>query len=204
MRTLFPIGDLLKTQVRSEAHSLGFPNSDRKDSTGVCFIGERPFRDFLARYLPLNPGEIRTLSQESIGQHDGLWFYTLGQRRGLNIGGPGEPWYVARKDMSKNVLYVVQGHDHPSLLHQTVNASNPHWISGSPPDTPLTCSAKIRHLQADQHCFLSKQTSDSIRVSFSRAQRAITPGQSLVLYDGEIVLGGATISDSAANMSALN
>ena len=196
-RTLFPVGDLQKTEVRAQARSLGLPNSERKDSTGICFIGERRFKDFLARYLPPEPGEIRTLNEESIGQHDGLWFYTLGQRHGLDIGGAGAPWYVAAKDMSTNILYVVQGHDHPALLRHTIQAIKPHWIGGYLPDTPLVCSAKIRYRQSDQPCRLLQCKTNSIEVSFQGAQRAVTPGQSVVLYTGNVVLGGATICAAA-------
>ncbi len=202
--TLFPVGDLQKSEVRAEARSLGLPNSERKDSTGICFIGERRFKEFLGRYLPQEAGEIRTLDDESVGQHDGLWFYTLGQRHGLNIGGPGAPWYVTAKDMSTNVLYVVQGHNHPALLRHAVKAIEPHWISGCPPVAPLYCSAKIRYRQTDQPCRLVYQTADSIQVSFPKAQRAVTPGQSLVLYTDNIVLGGATICAAADAVSDAN
>jgi len=194
-RTLFPVGDLEKKEVRLQARTLGLPNSDRKDSTGICFIGERRFKDFLARYLPPNPGEIRTLDGRMIGEHDGLWFYTLGQRHGLDIGGPGEAWYVAKKDMSRNILRVVQGHDDPALMRRTIRGSEPHWIAGHRPDSsPIRCAAKIRYRQSDQSCRLSCQNNNSIDVQFDHAQRAMTPGQSVVFYDGEVVLGGATIS----------
>ena len=193
-RTLFPVGDLKKKEVRIQARTLGLPNSDRKDSTGICFIGERRFKDFLARYLPPNPGEIRTLDDRMIGEHDGLWFYTLGQRHGLDIGGPGEAWYVANKDMSRNILRVVQGHNDPALMRRTIRGSEPHWIAGHRPDSvPIKCAAKIRYRQSDQPCRLSYSNNYSIDVQFDHAQRAMTPGQSVVLYDGEIVLGGATI-----------
>ena len=194
-RTLFPVGDLEKKEVRLQARTLGLPNSDRKDSTGICFIGERRFKDFLARYLPPNPGEITTLAGRMIGEHDGLWFYTLGQRHGLDIGGPGEAWYVAKKDMSRNILRVVQGHDDPALMRRTIRGSEPHWIAGHRPgSSPIRCAAKIRYRQSDQSWRLSCQNNKSIAVQFDHAQRAMTPGQSVVFYDGEVVLGGATIS----------
>jgi tRNA-specific 2-thiouridylase len=194
-RTLFPVGDLEKNEVRSQARTLRLPNSDRKDSTGICFIGERRFKDFLARYLPPNPGEIRTLDGRMIGEHDGLWFYTLGQRHGLDIGGPGEAWYVAKKDMSRNILRVVQGHSDPVLMRRTIRGFEPHWIAGHIPDSlPIKCAAKIRYRQIDQPCRLSCQNINSIDVQFDHDQRAVTPGQSVVFYDGEVVLGGATIS----------
>ena len=194
-RAIFPVGDLKKKEVRIQARTLGLPNSDRKDSTGICFIGERRFKDFLARYLPPNPGEIRTLDDRMIGEHDGLWFYTLGQRHGLDIGGPGEAWYVAKKDMARNILHVVQGHDDPALMRRTIRGSEPHWIAGHRPDSsPIKCTAKIRYRQSDQPCRLSYQNNKSIDVQFDHAQRAMTPGQSIVFYDGEVVLGGATIS----------
>ena len=147
VHTLFPVGDLQKSEVRAQARSLGLPNSERKDSTGICFIGERRFKDFLARYLPPETGEIRTLNEELVGQHDGLWFYTLGQRHGLDIGGPGAPWYVAAKDMSMNVLYVVQGHNHPALLRDTVKATEPHWVAGFPPDVEFSSAQNLSSVE---------------------------------------------------------
>ena len=202
-RTLFPVGDLQKTEVRDIARDTGLPNSERKDSMGICFIGQRRFKDFLSRYLPQNTGEIKTLDGLIVGEHDGLWFYTIGQRHGLNIGGPGEAWYVARKDMSRNALYVVQGHDDIALMKKNVHCIEPHWITGDAPErVMINCFAKIRHGQGDQRCRLSYQD-NQVRVRFDNAQRAITPGQSLVLYNGEIVLGGAIISasDNAASVT---
>mgnify|MGYP001168972114 FL=1 len=194
-RTLFPLGNQKKTDIRKLANALELPNAKRKDSTGICFIGERRFKNFLARYLPKNTGEIRSLTEKPLGEHDGLWFYTLGQRRGLNIGGPGEAWYVAKKDVLNNVLYVVQGHNNLSLMNNHVRCIDPHWIIGKKPDlTTVTCSAKIRYSQDDEPCHLLCEDTNYINVSFLNPQRAVTPGQSLVLYDGDIVLGGATIS----------
>ena len=194
-RTLFPLGNQKKTDIRKLASLLELPNATRKDSTGICFIGERRFKNFLGRYLPRNTGEIRSLTGKPIGEHDGLWFYTLGQRKGLNIGGPGDAWYVAKKDLLNNVLYVVQGHNHLSLMKNHVRCIDPHWIIGRKPDlTTIMCNAKIRYSQDDQPCQVLCQDTSYINVSFLQPQRAMTPGQSLVLYDGDIVLGGATIS----------
>ena len=196
-QTLFPLGDLTKNQVRAYACRLGLSNSDRKDSTGICFIGERRFKDFLARYLPSNPGEIRTVDGHKIGKHDGLWYYTRGQRHGLNIGGSGEPWYVASKDISNNILVVVQGHDDPNLMDKTLRAVQPYWISDiRPKKSPLRYTAKIRYQQISQPCELFFDSPASIQVNFDNMQRAVTPGQSVVFYDNEVVLGGAIIDDS--------
>jgi len=194
--TLFPLGELKKTDVREEAAALGLPNAQRKDSTGICFIGERRFSEFLARYLPVTPGRIQNLEGEVVGEHQGLWFYTLGQRQGLDIGGPGEPWYVARKDMEHNVLTVIQGHDHPALMRQSVAVQEMHWINGAPKNWPLRCQAKTRYRQTDQPCTVQSNTPNRIEVVFDDLQRAPTPGQSLVLYDNERVLGGGVIDQA--------
>ncbi len=194
--TLFPLGELEKTDVRVEAAALGLPNAQRKDSTGICFIGERRFSDFLARYLPVTPGKIQNLDGELIGEHQGLWFYTLGQRHGLDIGGPGEAWYVADKDMATNVLTVVQGHDHRALMKQSVTVREIHWINGTPNHWPLQCQAKTRYRQADQACILYPADDGVFKVVFDEPQRAPTPGQSLVLYKGDHVLGGGVITQT--------
>lgn len=195
--TLFPLGNLKKKEVRTQARALNLPNCDRKDSTGICFIGERRFKDFLAKFLPYNPGEIRTPEGAKMGEHDGLWFYTLGQRRGLDIGGPGKAWYVAKKDTSRNILVVVQGHDSPALMQETVQGANAHWISGYAPNkTLIKCTARIRYRQKDQPCQLLNRSSRAVNLRFETAQRAVTPGQSVVLYNGDLVLGGATICAS--------
>ena len=197
----FPIGHLEKTAVREIAGRAGFANHAKKDSTGICFIGERKFRDFLARYLPAQPGEIRSLDDEVLGRHEGLMFYTIGQRQGLGIGGrrdaPGEPWYVAAKDLSHNILRVVQGVDHPALFSQVLSASRLHWIAGSSPANCFTATARIRHRHRDQPCSVELSGTDACAVRFEQAQRAITPGQSVVFYDGETCLGGGVI-DSAS------
>ena len=190
--SLFPLGKMEKPEVRRLAEAAGFVNHDRKDSTGICFIGERRFRDFLARYLPARPGEIRTLDGEVKGKHDGLMYATIGQRHGLGIGGPGEPWYVADKDLGRNILYVVQGKDHPALYHDTLSATDLSWISGNVPDHHLQCSAKIRYRQDDTPCEFTL-TNDRALVRFTEAQRAITPGQSIVFYHDEACLGGGVI-----------
>ena len=196
-KSRFPIGHLDKTTVRRLAADADFPNHDKKDSTGICFIGERKFRDFLAQYLPQQAGEIRTLDDEVIGMHPGLVFYTIGQRQGLGIGGikdaTGDPWYVAGKDLDTNILRVVQGFSHPALFSQRLHASQLHWIAGSSPVMPLSCTARIRHLQADQACTVDTTSQYECRVAFSQPQRAVTPGQSVVFYDDDVCLGGGII-----------
>jgi len=194
--SLFPLYDLDKTEVRELAARAGFPNHKKKDSTGICFIGERRFRDFLARYLPANPGDIRTSDGQLIGRHQGLMYYTLGQRQGLGIGGvanaPDEPWYVVDKDLERNVLTVAQGHDNPLLYRAQLTARQLHWVAGQPPAGPLRCAARCRHRQPLQACTASI-TDARLEVSFEHAQRALTPGQSVVLYDGQSCLGGGII-----------
>lgn len=196
-KSLFPVGDLPKPEVRQLALRAGFTNHAKKDSTGICFIGERRFSDFLARYLQKNPGEIRTLDDKVLGTHDGLMFYTIGQRQGLRIGGrresSGEPWYVVDKDIGNNVLRVVQGVDHPALFSSELCASQLHWISGTPPEMPFTCTARIRHQQPVQACTLFPREDYECSVHFETPQRAVTPGQSVVFYEGEVCLGGGII-----------
>ena len=195
-RTLFPLGELTKPEVRRLAAGAGFITHDKKDSTGICFIGERPFREFLSTYLTPRPGEIQTPEGRVIGEHEGIMFYTIGQRQGLNIGGvrgAGEaPWYVLDKDSENNVLIVGQGHDHPLLYAPALIAADVHWIAGTAPTLPLECQAKIRYRQPDQPCTVSAHDS-GIRVTFSESQRAITPGQYVVFYKGEECLGSARI-----------
>jgi tRNA-specific 2-thiouridylase len=196
-KSLFPIGHLEKSAVRDMAMRAGFRNHDKKDSTGICFIGERKFSDFLAHYLPRQPGEIRTLDDVVIGEHQGLVFYTLGQRQGLGVGGKkdttGAPWYVVEKDMEHNILRVAQGVDHPALYKRSLHASQLHWIAGQPPEMPLACTARIRYRQPDQPCRVSITAPDQALVEFEQPQRAITPGQSVVFYDAEVCLGGGII-----------
>lgn len=195
---LFPIGALHKHQVRERAAAAGLVTHDKKDSTGICFIGERRFRDFLSRYLPAQPGPIQTLDGAVIGEHTGLMFHTIGQRQGLGIGGRqdgnGQAWYVAGKDIERNTLIVVQGSRHPALLHHRLRATALHWISGEPPATPGLYQAKIRYRQADQVCMLEMQEDGGAEICFAEPQRAITPGQSVVFYLDEVCLGGGIIT----------
>ena len=192
-KTLFPLGELRKTEVREIALKNELPNHAKKDSTGICFIGERPFREFLNRYLPKQPGEMRTPAGRHIGDHQGLMFYTIGQRQGLGIGGPGEPWFVAGKDIEKNILHVVQGHDHPALLKPCLSASDLSWIAGVAPTITSNYGAKTRYRQRDAACHIDEVDLDTCDVSFDQPQWAITPGQSVVLYDRDICLGGGII-----------
>jgi tRNA-specific 2-thiouridylase len=195
--SLFPIGHLPKAEVRRMAAAAGFANHAKKDSTGICFIGERRFRDFLARYLPARPGEIHSVDGERLGEHQGLMYHTIGQRQGLGIGGiqgkGDEPWYVVDKDLARNVLLVAQGQRHPALYHRTLSASQLHWISGRAPQAPCACTARIRYRQQDQACSIEQLDDDRCAVRFAVAQRAITPGQSIVFYAGDVCLGGGII-----------
>ncbi len=195
---LFPIGGLRKRQVRERAAAAGLVTHDKKDSTGICFIGERRFRDFLNRYLPAQPGPIQTPEGEILGQHAGLMFHTIGQRQGLGIGGrrkgSGEPWYVAGKELERNALIAVQGRDHPLLFHRRLRAVAPHWLVGEPPAVPSSCQAKIRYRQPDQPCVLERLDAHTLDVSFTEPQRAIAPGQSVVFYRDDVCLGGGIIA----------
>ena len=210
-KTLFPVGELQKTEVRRIAAEIGLPNAKKKDSTGICFIGERPFREFLNRYLAQAPGKIKDDRGHTIGQHIGLSFYTLGQRQGLGIGGIKEkgvqkgggehqPWFVARKDMASNTLYAVRGHDHPWLLSNKVQMEDLSWCAGQAPAADRY-SAKTRYRQTDSACALHWQASltaaPNAQLVFDEPQWAVTPGQSAVLYDGEVCLGGGVISSSS-------
>lgn len=194
--SLFPIGHLAKDVVREIAQKAGFANHIKKDSTGICFIGERKFKDFLSEYLPAKPGSIQTQDGLTLGQHDGLMFHTLGQRQGLKIGGHKnfneEPWYVAAKDFERNALIVVQGHEHPALFSRALIADQVHWINDEPPaGTQLT--AKTRYRQADQLCIINRADDAQYEITFDEPQRAITPGQSVVFYHGDVCLGGGII-----------
>lgn len=193
----FPVGDWLKSEVRALAAAAGLVTHAKQDSTGICFIGERRFREFLHRYLPTQPGPIRSINGEWLGEHAGLMFHTIGQRQGLRIGGrrdgSGEPWYVAGKDVGRNTLIVAQGRHHPALFHQRLRASQLCWIAGEPPPLPFTGAAKIRYRQPDQTCVLETLDSGGAEVCFSEPQRAVTPGQSVVFYRGEECLGGGII-----------
>jgi tRNA-uridine 2-sulfurtransferase len=194
VRVMFPIGELEKAEVRRIALEAGLPNHAKKDSTGICFIGERPFREFLNRYLPKVPGPIVDENGRTIGEHIGLAFYTIGQRKGIGIGGAGEPWYVAGKDLAANKLIVVRGYDHPLLLKRSLAADETSWVAGSPPPERTQHTAKTRYRQADAPCTLTRILESEIRVDFADPQWAVTPGQSIVLYDGEACLGGGVIT----------
>ena len=203
-KTWFPVGDLLKTQVRRLAQEIGLPNATKRDSTGICFIGERPFREFLNRYLAQTPGPIKNNLGHTIGQHVGLSFYTLGQRQGLGIGGlkaqgavrgggDHAPWFVARKDLITNTLWVVQGHDHVWLQSTQLQAVQASWVSGQPP-VQTALSAKTRYRQTDADCTVQSARPTDFALTFAQPQWAVTPGQSAVLYDGEVCLGGGVIA----------
>ncbi|MGE0113505.1 MAG: tRNA 2-thiouridine(34) synthase MnmA [Steroidobacteraceae bacterium] len=207
-KTLFPIGGLHKDEVRRIARQLALSTHDKKDSTGICFIGERPFAKFLSHYLPAQPGEIRSMDGALLGQHRGLMYYTLGQRQGLGIGGQAnraeDAWYVAHKDLQRNQLIVVQGHDHPAMQQIALEAIELSWIAGAPPAPRFACTAKARYRQPDQSCNVECRDDGTARVSFIQPQRAITPGQYMVFYDGETCLGGGVIaSTESAPVSAL-
>ena len=197
-QAMFPLGDLTKSEVREMARKANLPVAEKKDSTGICFIGERPFREFLQRYLPTQPGIMRTPEGKTVGEHEGLMYYTLGQRKGLGIGGmrdaiPDVPWFVAGKDLVRNELIVVQGHEHPLLLTNTVDAQDLHWI-GVAPKAGRSSSAKTRYRQQDAACEVVHCTGGLMRLYFQQSQWAVTPGQSVVLYDGDVCLGGGIIS----------
>ncbi|MDO9225925.1 MAG: tRNA 2-thiouridine(34) synthase MnmA [Pseudomonadota bacterium] len=195
---LFPLGDLPKPRVRELARQAGLPVAEKKDSTGICFIGERPFREFLQRYLPTQPGNMVTPEGKVMGRHQGLMYHTLGQRKGLGIGGVkdnegDEPWFAAGKNLERNELIVVQGHDHPLLLSATLRADQLSWI-GAPPEAGRRYGAKTRYRQQDAACVVESITADELVLRFEQAQWAVTPGQSVVLYDGEVCLGGGVIA----------
>lgn len=195
-RALFPIGHLQKPEVRRIAEEAGLYTAKKKDSTGVCFIGERNFKEFLSRYLPARPGSMVDIATGEVkGRHDGLMYYTLGQRQGLGIGGSGtgEPWFVADKDLERNVLYVVQGDRHPSLYSVALTATGVNWIRPSAGREPFRCTAKFRYRQADQDVTVTPLANGEFRVDFDQPQKAVTPGQAVVFYNGEECLGGGTI-----------
>ena len=195
---LFPLAHLPKPEVRALAQQIGLPNAAKKDSTGICFIGERNFREFLERYLPREPGDMKTPEGRVVGRHQGLMYYTLGQRQGLGIGGTkdgnDEPWFVAAKDMATNTLVVVQGHEHPLLKRSTLAAGQLNWISGAAPDPAKPYTAKTRYRQTDAPCRITRLEADTLELAFESPQWAVTPGQSVVLYDGEVCLGGGIIT----------
>ncbi|MBY7734292.1 tRNA 2-thiouridine(34) synthase MnmA [Francisella philomiragia] len=196
-QTMFPIGDIEKSKVREIAKENKLVTFDKKDSTGICFIGERKFKDFLSKFLPAQKGEIHDKNGIKIGMHDGLMYYTIGQRQGLGIGGvknrPEIPWFAAQKDLENNVLIAVQGHDHPMLFKDTLQAIDLSWVAGSAPADSFRCSAKVRYRQKDQPCSVDVNHDGSVNVVFDEPQRAITPGQSVVFYDNDVCLGGGII-----------
>lgn len=204
---LFPLGEMEKSLVRTIAEQAGFDNHRKKDSTGICFIGERRFRDFLQRFIPAQPGEIQAIDGTMIGRHEGLMYYTLGQRQGLGIGGvkgaSEQPWYVLEKDLNQNVLVVGQGHNHPVMFHDALHATQLHWVSGNPLRDPLSCKAKTRYRQPDQECLVETMPDNVYRIVFKQPQRAITPGQSIVFYQNDECLGGGII-ENVLNSSTIN
>jgi tRNA-uridine 2-sulfurtransferase len=204
--TVFPLGELHKADVRGIARAAGLPTAAKKDSTGICFIGERDFRAFLSRYLPARPGEMRTPDGRAVGEHPGVFYFTLGQREGLAIGGvrgfQAAPWYVVGKDVARNVLYVDQGSDSPYLRSLALWTGAAHWIDGAPPARRFACTAQTRYRQTEEPCDVTVQDDGTLAVRFGRAQRAVTPGQSLVLYDGPACLGGAVIAATDAPLEA--
>ncbi|MBD2819163.1 tRNA 2-thiouridine(34) synthase MnmA [Xenorhabdus sp. 42] len=196
-KSLFPVGELEKPEVRRIAEEIGLVTAKKKDSTGICFIGERKFRDFLGRYLPAQPGPIVTVDDETIGQHTGLMYHTLGQRKGLGIGGTKdgseEPWYVVDKDVENNTLIVAQGHEHPRLMSVGLIAQQLHWVDRKPLDAEIRCVVKTRYRQHDIPCTVTPLGENKIEVRFDYPVAAVTPGQSAVFYQGEICLGGGVI-----------
>jgi tRNA-specific 2-thiouridylase len=196
-KTLFPVGEIEKPEVRRLAEQHDLATAKKKDSTGICFIGERRFKDFLQQYLPAQPGNIESFGGETIGRHQGLMYHTIGQRQGLGIGGlaqhPEEPWYVVEKDLERNVLLVAQGNDHPALFKTSLQCKDIYWVAGESPQLPLRCTAKVRYRQPDQSCTLSAGADGGYRVVFKQPQRAVTPGQSAVFYLGDLCLGGGVI-----------
>lgn len=198
-KTLFPVGELPKPEVRRIASELSLATAAKKDSTGICFIGERRFKDFLQQYLPARPGSIETDAGVVIGEHQGLMYYTLGQRQGIGIGGQKDanesPWYVVGKDMARQVLIIGQGHEHPLMQSRSLYASMIDWVAGEAPQLPMSCTAKTRYRQADQACTITASGS-GYRVTFDELQRAVTPGQSVVFYQDEVCLGGGVIEET--------
>ncbi len=194
--SLFPIGHLLKKEVRELSRKASLATSEKKDSTGICFIGKRDFKPFLSRYLGYKEGNLRRLSGEIVGKHDGAAFYTIGQRKGMGLGGEGEAWFVVGKDIALNEVYVERGADHPALFADTLAASNFTWVADEPPSYPYRCTAKIRYRQEDKACTLFAPENGRALIRFDAAQRAITPGQSIVFYDKELVSAELALNQS--------
>lgn len=207
-KTLFPVGEIEKPKVREMAEQAGLVVHNKKDSTGICFIGERKFKDFLQRYLPAKPGEIIDQNGNIIGQHEGLMYYTLGQRKGLGIGGghgtDNQAWFVAEKNLNTNQLIAVQGEHNPALYHQFVLAHKPDWILGTPPEQGTHLKAKIRYRQTEQACIITQISEDTLTICFEQPQKAVTPGQSIVFYDKDLCLGGAIIKKRSNQLATLD
>lgn len=191
--TLFPIGDIPKSEVRRIAKEAGLPTASKKDSMGICFIGKRDMQEFLAPYVKKRPGEFRSLNGDVLGEHKGAHFYTIGQRKGMRLGGSGEPYFVVNKDHERNIVYVERGFSHPALFRDSLDAESVRWVSGHAPVFPFRCAAKIRYRQADEPCSVAIRDDGALSVRFDRPQRAVTPGQAVVFYDGDACLGGAWI-----------
>ncbi len=192
-KALFPVGHLPKPEVRALAEKNGLVTASKRDSTGICFIGKRNFKEFISQYIPTEKGDLVTPEGQIVGQHDGIAFYTIGQRKGLGIGGEGDAWFVVDKDIAKNHVVVVQGGEHPALYGKELEATDISWVAGEPPELPYRCSAKVRYRQADVPCVIESYEDGVLRVVFDEPVKAITPHQSVVLYDGELCLGGGII-----------
>ncbi|HLS35418.1 MAG TPA: tRNA 2-thiouridine(34) synthase MnmA [Bacillota bacterium] len=201
-KVMFPLGHMEKSEVREIAKKHNLATAHKKDSTGICFIGNRDFKDFISDYLPAQPGDMRTLTNEKVGTHDGLMYYTIGQRQGLGIGGPGEPWFVVGKNVEENILYVEQGAEHDSLYSDGIIATNVNWIHEQ--EEEFTCTAKFRYRQKDNKVRVKILSEDEVKVYFAEPIRAITPGQAVVFYDGEVCLGGGTIDKVIKNNEFLS
>lgn len=197
-KVLFPIGEMEKSEVRKIAEKHRLPTYDKKDSTGICFIGERDFRSFLSQYVAVQPGNFETLDGKVVGTHMGVAFYTLGQRKGLGIGGAGEAWFVVGKELDKQIVYVAQGMDHPALYTTQLTANQLTWVSGNPPTLPYACQSKVRYRQIDNPCVIEEISGGEARVTFPQPQRAVTPGQSIVFYENDRCLGGGVIKPLAS------
>lgn len=194
-KVMFPLGNMEKKQVREIAKEAGLATATKKDSTGICFIGERNFKEFLSNYLPAQPGEMMTMDGNVMGKHDGLMYYTIGQRHGLGIGGSGDPWFVAGKDLTRNILYVCQGFDNDVLYSDSLKAVHVSWVAEEAPAAKFTCTAKFRYRQKDSAVTVKVLENGDTEVTFAEPVRAITPGQAVVFYDGEVCLGGGTIDE---------
>lgn len=200
-KVLFPVGNLQKQEVRALAREYNLATSEKKDSTGICFIGERNFRNFVSQYITMQPGNFETLGGKQVGKHAGASFYTLGQRKGLAIGGAGDAWFVVGKDMSRNIVFVEQGADHPALYCNKLVATELSWINLLPPTVPFKCYSKVRYRQVDQPCIIESIENGKAFISFPQPQRAVTPGQSIVFYDHSVCLGGGIIQEAGPLVS---